>query len=70
MPEDWITIQDACNITGYNAEYIRRLIRHGKLKAKKVSIVWIVDKDSLLEYVSQDQSLTDKRRGPKKRLPS
>jgi hypothetical protein len=70
MPEDWITIQDACNISGYNAEYIRRMIRNGKLKAQKVSIVWIVDKESLLNYISQDQEKSDRRRGPKKRQPS
>ena len=69
MPENWITIQDACQMTGYNAEYLRRLIRNGKVKARKVSIVWVVDQSSLREYVSQNQDTTDRRRGPKERQP-
>ena len=69
MPEDWITIQDACQMTGYNAEYLRRLIRNGKVKARKVSIVWVVDHASLLRYISQNQDTTDRRRGPKNHPP-
>lgn len=65
MPENWITVHDACQMTGYNAEYLRRLIRNGKVKARKVSIVWVVDQASLLGYVSQNQETTDRRRGPK-----
>jgi hypothetical protein len=67
MQDPWITIQDACQLTGYNAEYLRRLIRNGKVKAQKVSIVWVVDQASLLAYVSQNQGTTDRRRGPKDR---
>jgi hypothetical protein len=29
-----------------------------------------VDKESLLNYISQDQEKSDRRRGPKKRQPS
>jgi len=64
MPEDWITTQEACEISGYNTEYMRRLIRKGKLKAKKISIVWVVDKTSLLEYISRNEDASDRRRGP------
>ena len=67
MLENWITIQDACQMTGYNAEYLRRLIRNGKVKAQKVSIVWVVDQVSLQEYISLNQDTTDRRRGPKER---
>ena len=70
MPENWITIQEACQMTGYNAEYLRRLIRNGKVKAQKVSIVWVVDQVSLQEYISLNQNTTDRRRGPKERQSS
>jgi excisionase family DNA binding protein len=70
MPENWITIQEACQMTGYNAEYLRRLIRNGKVKARKVSIVWVVDQDSLQDYASQNKDTTDRRRGPKERQSS
>lgn len=65
MAETWITVQDAANLTGYNAEYIRWLIRGGQIRAKKFGIVWQVNRSSLLEYREKAQASEDKRRGAK-----
>lgn len=51
--EEWLSIADAARLTNYNPESIRRLIRQGKIKAKKVVIVWLVEKQSLLDYVDK-----------------
>ncbi|MBK8421047.1 MAG: helix-turn-helix domain-containing protein [Anaerolineales bacterium] len=48
---EWLTVKEAVNISGYNPEHITRLIRQGKIKAKKFSIVWQVNRDSLLAYI-------------------
>ena len=61
---DWLTVREAVKISNLNPEYITRLIREGKIKARKVSIVWLVDRKSLLEYLSSVQAL-GKKRGPK-----
>ncbi|GAB4540869.1 MAG: hypothetical protein Fur002_08320 [Anaerolineales bacterium] len=58
---DWLTVRDAAKISGYNAEHITRLIREGKVKARKVSIVWLVDRKSLLAYLDKVQTLGEKR---------
>lgn len=64
---DWLTVREATKLSGYNAEYITRLIREGKIKARKISIVWLVDRESLLAYLGKVQSLGDKRgRKPEK----
>ena len=47
----WLTVNEAAEISGYHPEYVRQLIRDGKVTAKKFSIVWMVSKESLLEYV-------------------
>jgi excisionase family DNA binding protein len=63
----WLTAREAAKLTGYNAEYIRELMRQGKIKASKISIVWLVDHKSLLDYLDKVQTLGEKRgRKPEK----
>jgi hypothetical protein len=65
--DEWLTVREAVNLSGYNDEYITRLIREGKVKARKISIVWLIDRQSLLSYLGKAQSLGGKRgRKPKK----
>ena len=60
----WITVSQAAQLTGYNEEHITRLCRQGKIKARKYSIVWQVDRDSLSSYITNVEKMGDKR-GPK-----
>ena len=60
----WITVSQAAKLTGYNEEYLTTLCREGKIKAQKYSIVWQVDRESLLDYVARVERLGSKR-GPK-----
>ena len=61
---EWITVNKAVELSGYNEEHITRLCRQGKIKAQKYSIVWQVDRKSLLAYIAKVEKLGDKR-GPK-----
>ena len=65
--DEWITVSDAVKISGYHEEHITRLIRQGKIKAKKFSIVWQVSRDSLEKYIATTEKLGNKR-GPKPKL--
>ena len=58
---DWLTVQEAAKLCGYNPDYIRELIRQGKIKAQKFSIVWMVSHASLLEYLKKAQTMGEKR---------
>jgi hypothetical protein len=63
---EWITVAEASTISGYNKEHLTRLIREGKIEAKKFSIVWQVSRASLLAYVERTERLGNKRgRKPK-----
>jgi excisionase family DNA binding protein len=53
--DEWLTVNEAAKISGYHPEYVRQLIRDGKVIAKKFSIVWMVSKESLLEYVKAQE---------------
>ena len=33
--DEWITVQDAAKLSGYHAEYVRLLIREGKLSDRE-----------------------------------
>lgn len=61
---EWITVDEAVELTGYNEEHITRLCRQGKVKARKYVIVWQVNKDLLLDYMARIEKLGGKR-GPK-----
>jgi excisionase family DNA binding protein len=65
--DEWLTVQDAAKLSGYHAEYVRLLIREGKLMAKKFGPLWAVSKFSLLAYLDIAQNSDDGRLGPKVR---
>ncbi len=66
-PEKWLTVNEAANLSGYNADHLRELIRDGKINARKFSIVWMVDLESLLAYKAKAQASGEKR-GRKPRI--
>jgi hypothetical protein len=60
-----ISVEEATTISGYNAQYLRRLLRAGKLAGVKVGQVWLIDLASLQTYFSCAISSNDMRFGPK-----
>ena len=54
MNNDWITVRQAGEITGYSLEYIRQLVRKGKVAAQKFGWQVVVDRKSLLEYIERN----------------
>ena len=65
MATDWITTSEAAELSGYNNEYLRWLIREGKISAQKFGTTWQVSKSSLLTYLREAEKSQDKRRGGK-----
>ena len=60
-----ISVEAATEISGYNAQYLRRLLRAEKLEGIKVGQVWLIDHVSLQKYFSRALSSNDMRYGPK-----
>lgn len=67
MAETWISVTEAAQLSGYDPDYIRKLIRGGKIKARKIITVWTVDRLSLFAYLRQIEKKGGKR-GPKKEI--
>jgi excisionase family DNA binding protein len=66
MATDWITTTEAAALTGYHPEYIRELIREGKIEAQKFGQVWQVSRASVLAYLRVAEHSVDGRHGPKR----
>ncbi len=58
-----LTVQAAAKVSGYNAQYLRRLLRAGKLKGDKIGQMWLVDKVALDSYIEKARDSTDQRFG-------
>ena len=60
-----ISVQAAAEFSGYSLQYIRRLLRNGRLAGLKVGQVWLIDKSAFVDYLSKAAQATDRRFGPK-----
>jgi hypothetical protein len=61
----WMSVEEAAEFSGYNAEHVRRLIRSTLIVAQKKGAMWWVDRESLLTYLKSAAKSSDRRRGPK-----
>ena len=50
MNDNWITPQEAVELSGYHIKHIRRLLNAGKIDGKKWGRDWMVNRPSLLNY--------------------
>ena len=65
VAEPLITVEAAAAKTGYNLQYLRRLLRAGKLQGVKIGQVWLIKISSLENYLSQNDVRGDHRCGPR-----
>ncbi len=59
--DDWLTVRDAAKLANYHEEHVRRLIRNGEIVGKRVVIVWLVSRTSLLSYVAKQTDKGERR---------
>ena len=62
---DYITAEEAAHSLNYSVQYVRRMLRCGKLAGEKMSGVWLVQRESLEAYnqVVSGKSRHDPTRG-------
>jgi excisionase family DNA binding protein len=59
--EEWLTTFEASRISNYELDYIRKLIRAGKIKGRKWGQSWQVSRQSLQEFLEERESQGMKR---------
>ena len=60
-----ITAQAAADATGYNIQYLRRMLRSGALRGVKIGQMWLIEMDDLEAYLKRAESTSDRRCGPR-----
>ena len=60
----YIPVKAACKLSGYNKQYLRRLLRQEKLGGIKVGQVWLIEILSLENHLSLGNQGQDRRYGP------
>ena len=63
MPQ-WITTEEAAELSGYDVQYMRRLARQGKIGAEKKGRDWWIDRDVFKAYLDRMLASDDGRAGP------
>jgi excisionase family DNA binding protein len=59
--EDWLTTYEAAQISEYELDYIRKLIRAKKILGRKWGQSWQVSRQSLMEFLEEREQLGEKR---------
>jgi excisionase family DNA binding protein len=60
-----ITVQAAAEVSGYNIQYLRRILRSGTLKGCKIGQMWLIEADALEAYLKRVENTLDRRCGPR-----
>ena len=60
-----VTVQSAAVLTGYNIQYLRRMLRSGKLEGIKIGQIWLIEVQSLELHLNYIENTSDRRCGPR-----
>lgn len=64
----YVSVKDACKLSGYKEQYLRRLLRQRKLSRRTIGQVWLIEVSSLQSYLLLANQFQDKRFGPRKKV--
>lgn len=62
--QDYITVKTASKYSGYNEQYLRKLLREGTFKTMKLGQLWLIDQSDFRKYLKEAFVSKDKRFGP------
>ena len=59
-----ITVKTASKYSGYSEQYLRRILREGMFKTRKIGQLWLIEQADFGKYLSDATKSADKRFGP------
>ena len=62
---EWIDVGSASKVSGYSADYLRTLMRQGRIKGDKRGTMWWINRDSLQEYLETIEALGPRKHDPR-----
>ena len=60
-----ISVKAAALHSGYNIQYLRRMLCSGVLEGIKVGQMWLIEMDVLEAYLKRVENVSDRRCGPR-----
>jgi len=60
----FLTVKTAAEISGYNQQYLSRLLRGDVFRSKRLGQIWLINRDDFLRYLHNAIHSEDKRFGP------
>ena len=64
--EKHISVKAAAECSGYSIQYLRRLLRDGRLDGTKIGQVWLIKMASFDHHLRNGHTQRDRRYGPRK----
>ena len=61
---NYITVRTAAEMSGYNQQYLRRLLREDAFRSKRLGQLWLIDRGQFIEHLHKVMKSKDKRFGP------
>ena len=63
--DDFITLKEAAELSGYSADYVGQLIRQGKIPGKQIfsNVAWMTTEVAVREYIAQKGKVSNSRYG-------
>lgn len=63
--ENCLSVKVAAEYSGYSQQYLRRLLRLGKLTGLKIGQLWLIEMGAFEVYLAHGENSKDHRFGPK-----
>ena len=60
-----ISVKTASKYSGYSLQYLRRMLRSGRLSGLKIGQLWLIDKHIFDAFIESTKVSQDRRYGPK-----
>ncbi len=61
MAQEWLTTEQAADLSGYHPDHVRCLLKAGDIQGRKWGQAWQVNRVSLLEYINDMKTKGEKR---------
>jgi len=64
--ENWVSVAEAAEASGYSKQAVTLLARKRDITAKKIGKPWVIHLPSLLQHKAEMQALGDRRHDPRR----
>ena len=62
----FVTVREVSRISGYSKQYLRRLLRNGKIEGHKHGSLWLIKYLDVIQYLGKSDNSDDLRFGSRK----